>query len=147
MNEKKLITKSDFQLFLDAPMHLWAHKHGQIQKRPSEFDIHIMNLGYEVEELARDYLREFASILIIKLIVYAHFLFPPHSYIIKIESVNYSQVLSTETDFSMTITGRHLTAPVRVNSRPEVFILPTLNLYRYFTAASPRFVPMLHPGK
>ena len=54
-----ILTKSDFQLFLEAPMHLWAHKHGQIQKQPTEFDIHIMNQGYGVEELARDYLKEF----------------------------------------------------------------------------------------
>ena len=53
------LTKSDYQLFLDAPMHLWAHKHGQIQKQPTEFEIHIMNQGYEVEELARKYLEEF----------------------------------------------------------------------------------------
>jgi len=56
-NEMKTrISKSDYQLYLEAPMHLWAHKHGQIQKRPTEFEILIMNQGYEVERIARDYL-------------------------------------------------------------------------------------------
>jgi len=53
------ITKSDYQIFLEAPMHLWAHKHGQIQKQPTEFDIHVMNQGYEVEEKAKNHLSEF----------------------------------------------------------------------------------------
>ena len=44
-----LITKSDFQLFLDAPMHLWAHKHDQIQQQPTKFNIHIMNQGNNIE--------------------------------------------------------------------------------------------------
>ena len=56
---KTTITKSDYQLYLDAPMHLWAHKHDQIQKQPTEFEIHIMNQGYEVEELAKNYPKEF----------------------------------------------------------------------------------------
>jgi hypothetical protein len=51
--------KSDYQLYLEAPMHLWAHKHGKIKRFPTEFEIHVMNQGYEVEELARDYLKEF----------------------------------------------------------------------------------------
>ncbi|HBH13117.1 MAG TPA: hypothetical protein DDX29_08395 [Clostridiales bacterium] len=59
MDYQFLISKSDYQLFLEAPMHLWAYKHDQIQKQPTEFDIHVMNQGYEVEELARDYLKEF----------------------------------------------------------------------------------------
>lgn len=59
MNKNLTLSKSDYQLYLDAPMHLWAQKHGQIQKQPTEFEIHIMNQGYEVEEFARDYLKEF----------------------------------------------------------------------------------------
>ena len=59
MNKNLTLSKSDYQLYLDAPMHLWAYKHDQIQKQPTEFEIHVMNQGYEVEELARDYLKEF----------------------------------------------------------------------------------------
>jgi len=59
MNSTFSLSKSDYQLYLDAPMHLWALKHGQIQKQPTEFEIHIMNQGYKVEELARNYLKEF----------------------------------------------------------------------------------------
>lgn len=59
MGKNLLISKSDYQLYLDSPMHLWAHKHGQIQKQPTEFDIHVMNQGYEVEELAKEYLEKF----------------------------------------------------------------------------------------
>lgn len=49
------LTKSDFLLFLEAPRHLWANKHNLIDKTPSEFDVHIMEQGYEVEVLAREY--------------------------------------------------------------------------------------------
>jgi len=50
------ITKSDFLLYIDAPLHLWAEKHGKIDKTPSEFIVHLMNQGYEVEKLAKEYL-------------------------------------------------------------------------------------------
>ena len=43
------LSKSDLQQYLEAPMHLWANKHGIIQKQPSEFEIHIMNQGSEVK--------------------------------------------------------------------------------------------------
>lgn len=59
MNKNLTLSKSDYQLYLDAPMHLWAYKHDQIQKQPTEFEIHVMNQGYEVEGLARNYLKEF----------------------------------------------------------------------------------------
>lgn len=40
---KITLSKSEYQLFLEAPMHLWALKHSQIQKQPTEFDIQLMN--------------------------------------------------------------------------------------------------------
>lgn len=49
------ISKSDFLLYLDAPRHLWAAKHGRIEGELSEFAQHIIDEGYEVEALARDY--------------------------------------------------------------------------------------------
>jgi len=58
MAEDLTLTKSDYQLYQEAPMHLWAYKHGQIQKQPTELEIHIMNQGYKVEELGRNYLEE-----------------------------------------------------------------------------------------
>ena len=40
-------------------MHLWKEKHGGINKIPTEFEIHIMNQGYEVEGFAKNYLEKF----------------------------------------------------------------------------------------
>jgi len=50
------LTKSDFLLYLDAPLHLWAKRHDRIEKPPSDFEIHIMNQGYQVEKLAKKYI-------------------------------------------------------------------------------------------
>ena len=57
MTTSNHLTKSDFLLYLDAPLHLWAAKHGHIEISPSAFDIHIMNQGYQVEQLAHEYIR------------------------------------------------------------------------------------------
>jgi len=59
MDDRIILTKSDYQLFLEAPFHLWKHKHGGIDKIPTEFEIHIMNQGYEVEGFAKKYLEKF----------------------------------------------------------------------------------------
>ena len=59
MENSQLLTKSDFLLFLDAPLHLWAKKHGHIHKTPTVFDINVMNQGYEVETLAKEYLEKY----------------------------------------------------------------------------------------
>lgn len=59
MEKTLTLSKSDFQLYLEAPMHLWAQKHNQFQVQPTEFEIHVMNQGYEVEKLAKNYLNEF----------------------------------------------------------------------------------------
>ena len=59
MNNNISLTKSDFLLFLDAPRHLWAEKHDLLDKTPSAFDIHVMRQGYEVEALAKEYLKKF----------------------------------------------------------------------------------------
>ena len=56
MKPPKSLTKSDFLLYLDAPLHLWAKRHGRIEKPPSDFEIHIMNQGYQVEKLAKEYI-------------------------------------------------------------------------------------------
>jgi len=55
-----MLTKSDFLLFLEAPMHLWAKEHGKLQiTAPSTYDQHLMKQGYEVEKVAHDYLKQF----------------------------------------------------------------------------------------
>lgn len=54
-----LLTKSDFLLFLDAPRHLWAGKHGLIDAIPSPFEVNVMTQGYEVEALAKEYLEKY----------------------------------------------------------------------------------------
>ncbi len=55
-----MLTKSDFLLFLEAPMHLWAKEHGKLQITvPSTYDQHLMKQGYEVEKVAHDYLIQY----------------------------------------------------------------------------------------
>ncbi len=55
-----MLTKSDFLLFLEAPMHLWAKEHGKLQiTAPSTYDQHLMKQGYEVEKVAHDYLTQY----------------------------------------------------------------------------------------
>ncbi len=53
------LTKSDFLLYLDAPIHLWASKHDRLTKKPpSDYDQHLMKQGYEVESLAHTFLEQ-----------------------------------------------------------------------------------------
>ena len=59
-NTNTHLSKSDFLLYLDAPLHLWAAKHGQADLTPSEFDQHMMRQGYEVESLAKAWLEGYA---------------------------------------------------------------------------------------
>lgn len=59
MANNALLTKSDFLLFLEAPRHLWADKHGLIDKTPSVFDLNVMKQGYEVEALAKEHIEKF----------------------------------------------------------------------------------------
>jgi hypothetical protein len=35
MDDRITITKSDYHLFLEAPFHLWKHKHGGINQTPT----------------------------------------------------------------------------------------------------------------
>ncbi len=55
------ITKSDFLLYCEAPRHLWAKKHGQIETSISDFDQHLAEEGNRVEALAQEFL---ASVLL-----------------------------------------------------------------------------------
>lgn len=49
------ISKSEFLLYLEAPRHLWAEKHGKLVNELSDFDHHLIDEGYEVENIAREY--------------------------------------------------------------------------------------------
>jgi hypothetical protein len=51
------LTKSDFLRFLDAPMHLWAARHDHIETSLSPFDMHLIDQGYQAEQLAREYIQ------------------------------------------------------------------------------------------
>jgi hypothetical protein len=51
-----MLTKTDFIEYLDCPMHLWARKNDSVEIEPSLFDQHLMNQGWEIETLARDFL-------------------------------------------------------------------------------------------
>ncbi|MDY6872826.1 MAG: DUF2779 domain-containing protein [Chloroflexota bacterium] len=54
-----LLTKSDFLLYLDAPMHLWAKAHDALAPETLPPLIqHLIRQGQEVEALARTYLEE-----------------------------------------------------------------------------------------
>lgn len=55
MNKNLTLSKSDYQQFLEAPMHLWAHKHGQIQKQPTGVEIHIIKLYSKCITIASHY--------------------------------------------------------------------------------------------
>lgn len=54
----RMLTKSDFLIYIEAPLHLWAKKNKQYQRSLSEYDQHLVKQGYEVEALARDYIKE-----------------------------------------------------------------------------------------
>lgn len=52
-----MLSKTDFLWYLNAPMHLWARTHGQIEiEGPSLYEQHLMTQGQQVEALAQHYL-------------------------------------------------------------------------------------------
>jgi hypothetical protein len=58
-NQAMQLTKSDFLLYLEAPMHLWAKAHGKLEtKNLSIYDQLTIKQGYEVENLAQEYLKQ-----------------------------------------------------------------------------------------
>ena len=55
-----MLTKSDFLLYFDAQMHLWAKSHNQLtNSSPSIYEQHLMKQGYEVEKVAKVYLEKY----------------------------------------------------------------------------------------
>ncbi len=53
-----MISKTDFMLYLEAPLHLWAAKHGRIEVQPTLYEQHLMEQGREIETLARKFLKK-----------------------------------------------------------------------------------------
>ena len=53
-----MLTKSDFLIFLEAPMHLWAAKHDQLEVGElSQHELHLRQQGIEIELMAREFLQ------------------------------------------------------------------------------------------
>ena len=68
------ISKTDFLAYLDAPMHLWAIKHGKIAEgKINVFLDHLFEQGYEVEKVAKDY----CSSLLVQRYAHAELLWQP----------------------------------------------------------------------
>ncbi|MBN2045681.1 MAG: DUF2779 domain-containing protein [Anaerolineales bacterium] len=58
MNKANILTKTDYLLYLDSPMHLWAEKHDRLEEvEPSAFDQHLRAQGRAVQDCAQVYLR------------------------------------------------------------------------------------------
>ena len=54
-----MLTKTDFFTYLEAPMHLWAKSHRQLEAHsPTPYEQYLMQQGQAVEALARQYLEE-----------------------------------------------------------------------------------------
>lgn len=54
-----MLSKTDFLTYLEAPMHLWAKSHDQLEDQPpSIFEQHLAQQGQEVEILARQVIEQ-----------------------------------------------------------------------------------------
>jgi len=52
-----MLSKTDFLFYLDAPMHLWARAHDQLEKQtPTPMERHLSQQGQQVEALAKQYI-------------------------------------------------------------------------------------------
>ncbi len=57
-----MLSKTDFLLFLDAPMHLWAKAHDALEETSHTlYEQHLIQQGQRVEALAREFLEEYIS--------------------------------------------------------------------------------------
>jgi hypothetical protein len=58
-NEAMMLSKSDFLIFLEAPMHLWGKYHGGFEdKPPAPFEVYLGEQGQTIETLAKIYLED-----------------------------------------------------------------------------------------
>jgi hypothetical protein len=54
-----MLSKTDFLLYLEAPMHLWAKAHDALEKTTlTPYDQHLIQQGQHVESLARAYIED-----------------------------------------------------------------------------------------
>lgn len=54
-----MLTKTDFLLYLDCPLHLWAKSHDQMEEKvPNEHEKFLIKQGYEIEKLAQQFIEE-----------------------------------------------------------------------------------------
>ncbi len=57
-----MLSKTDFLLFLDAPMHLWAKSHNALEETShTPYQQHLIQQGQRVEALAREFLEAYIS--------------------------------------------------------------------------------------
>ncbi len=56
-----MISKSDFLLYLETPLHLWALKHNQYHRELTELDKQVIQHGAEVEQHAKEYISQYIS--------------------------------------------------------------------------------------
>lgn len=55
-----ILTKTTFISFLTSPLHAWAAAHGALEnEKLTVFDQHLVNQGYVVEKLAKEYLEKY----------------------------------------------------------------------------------------
>ncbi len=56
------LTKSNFLIYLDAPLHLWAKVNNRQDSREfSAYDQHLARQGYQVESLAKEFLKQYTE--------------------------------------------------------------------------------------
>ena len=54
-----MISKTDFLIYLDSPLHLWAVKNNRVENKILDiYTQHLLEQGYDVEELAIQYAKE-----------------------------------------------------------------------------------------
>ena len=54
------ITKTDFILYLDSPLHLWAFKNNKVPRQQIDIFLqHLFQQGYEVEKYAKEYINQY----------------------------------------------------------------------------------------
>jgi len=57
-----MLTKTDYLAYLDCPMHLWALKHGQLDKQSKDAFLELLiEQGYEVEKLAKEFISKYIA--------------------------------------------------------------------------------------
>lgn len=55
-----MLSKTDFLMYLDAPMHLWARAHDQLERQaPTPMEQHLLQQGQQVEALAKEYIETY----------------------------------------------------------------------------------------